>query len=134
MEDLLSLPADQQRLYSICHAYIHSREQPAPAMAAVELGSVTSSTFFGTIECDSFEAARVLVEAGWSPAVLNMANELNCGGAWCTHGGSQEEDLFRTSSLALSLWPRRRSDDRRFPEFEDRFPRSEAFSPWSEAQ
>ena len=39
-----------------------------------------------------------------------MANEYNCGGAWSVHWGSQEEYLFRSSTLPLALWKRRRRD------------------------
>lgn len=131
MEQLFSLPTEQRELLSVCYSYPYSREHPAPTLAAAPSGA---STVFCTLELDSFEAARVLVEAGWSPAVLNMANEWNCGGGWCDVSGSQEEDLFRASSLALSLWPRRRPEDRRFPEIKDRLPRADPLYPWSEAQ
>eukprot|EP00756_Hemistasia_phaeocysticola_P002658 Hpha_TRINITY_DN11806_c0_g1::TRINITY_DN11806_c0_g1_i1::g.2112::m.2112 len=43
-------------------------------------------------------------------AVLNLANEWNCGGAFSIHRGSQEEYLFRCSTLPLSLWKRRRPE------------------------
>ena len=88
-----------------------------------------------TEELDSFEAAEKLVAAGYAPAVLNMANEYNCGGAWCDHNGSQEEHLFRASSLPLSLWPLRRLEDTRLPEFDGLVPRAPGGPryPWSEA-
>jgi len=86
------------------------------------------------VEQDSFEAASALLQEGWTrPAVLNMANENNCGGAWCQKKGSQEEDLLRCSSLPLSLWPRRLPSDRRMPEYDDRLPRLETIYPFSEA-
>jgi len=43
-------------------------------------------------------------------AVLNLANEFNCGGAFSIHRGSQEEYIFRNSTLPLSLWKHRRVD------------------------
>lgn len=43
-------------------------------------------------------------------AVLNMANEYNCGGAWSVHTGSQEEYVFRNTTLPFSLWKHRRLD------------------------
>jgi predicted NAD-dependent protein-ADP-ribosyltransferase YbiA (DUF1768 family) len=49
-----------------------------------------------------------------------------------THVGSQEEALFRTSSLPLSLWPLRRRDDRRFGAFDGRIPRAPRPAyPWT---
>ena len=39
-----------------------------------------------------------------------MANAYNTGGAFSTSAGSQEEYLFRNSSLGLSLWPHRRPE------------------------
>ena len=53
------------------------------------------------------------------PAVLNMANEYNCGGGFCSIHGSQEEYLFRNTSLSASLWPHRRSTDQRWPQGSD---------------
>eukprot|EP00658_Telonema_sp_P-2_P061311 TRINITY_DN50021_c0_g1_i1.p1 TRINITY_DN50021_c0_g1~~TRINITY_DN50021_c0_g1_i1.p1 ORF type:complete len:223 (-),score=52.02 TRINITY_DN50021_c0_g1_i1:313-981(-) len=48
-----------------------------------------------------------------SVAVLNMANGYNCGGGFERGVGSQEEYLFRNSTLSASLWPRRRAGDER---------------------
>jgi len=42
---------------------------------------------------------------------LNFAHGYNCGGGFEHSGGSQEEDIFRKTSIFLSLWPHRRSDD-----------------------
>lgn len=47
---------------------------------------------------------------------LNLANGYNCGGGFERIAGSQEEDLFHTTSLAASLWPVRRRDDDRWPQ------------------
>ena len=61
-----------------------------------------------------------------------MANEYNCGGGWCDKRGSQEEALFRVSTLPLSLWPHRRVKDNRFGQYDQHLPRAEAFYPWTE--
>jgi len=130
MEALLKLPREDQEALSTCIPYNYNRYDPAPALP----GSGSFATVFSTIECDSFEAAAGLLQQGWpKPAVLNMANESNCGGAWCQKPGSQEEDLLRCSSLPLSLWPCRLPSDRRMPEFDDRLPRQETIYPFSEA-
>eukprot|EP00656_Telonema_subtile_P048288 TRINITY_DN5709_c0_g1_i2.p1 TRINITY_DN5709_c0_g1~~TRINITY_DN5709_c0_g1_i2.p1 ORF type:complete len:297 (-),score=47.84 TRINITY_DN5709_c0_g1_i2:300-1190(-) len=64
-------------------------------------------------EIDCLAASSVLTREGHRPAVLNMANEYNCGGGFERTRGSQEEYLFRNTTLVASLWPRRREDDQR---------------------
>merc|ERR1719401_2095070 len=54
---------------------------------------------------------QILYQEGLKPVALNFAHAYNCGGGFEHSGGSQEEACFRTSSLFLSLWPHRRSDD-----------------------
>lgn len=132
MSALLLLSEDQDVL-SQAVSYPFTSKSPAPNLSQRQTFS-PSPCMCMTIELDSFEAAKALIHSGWSrPAVLNMANEYNCGGAWCTKTGSQEEDLFRRSSLPLSLWPRRRTDDARLPEFDQQLPRKESVYPFTEA-
>merc|ERR1719454_1993052 len=64
-----------------------------------------------SIGLGSVEASVLLTERGWSAALLNFAHGYNCGGGFEHSGGSQEEDIFRKTSVFLSLWPHRRSDD-----------------------
>jgi uncharacterized protein (TIGR02452 family) len=130
MSALLTLPPEDQEALSSCIPFEYTTANPAPAL----LGTGSFTTIFGTVERDSFEAATALLDQGWPTlAVLNMANEHNCGGAWCQKPGSQEEDLLRCSSLPLSLWPRRLRSDHRMPEFDDRLPRKETIYPFPEA-
>merc|ERR1712136_470589 len=76
-------------------------------------------------------------DAGMKPAVLNFAHGYNCGGGFEHASGSQEEDIFRKTSVFLSLWPHRREDDgpgvlRRgtwIGDFDDALPRQKAFYP-----
>merc|ERR1719229_77936 len=83
------------------------------------------------------EAAALLSRAKWRPAVLNFAHGYNCGGGFEHSGGSQEEDIFRKTSLFLSLWPHRREDDGPgvlargdwIGDFDDALPRKEPFYP-----
>mmetsp|Transcript_29710 Transcript_29710/g.41054 ORF Transcript_29710/g.41054 Transcript_29710/m.41054 type:complete len:321 (+) Transcript_29710:84-1046(+) len=64
------------------------------------------------VEQDCLKHAQHLVSTSKFKrvGVLNMANEYNCGGAWSIHWGSQEEYLFRNTTLPLALWPHRRKD------------------------
>lgn len=68
--------------------------------------AVTSKTITGTIEADCLYVSKALIERGWNPAVLNLADEKLAGGF--VYGGSraQEEELCRRSTLMLSLFPR----------------------------
>lgn len=128
MDDILSLP-DRATLREL-HAHTFGRDNPAPTLP---ISASTTKGIVVTSELDSFAAARVLSsfpELG-RPVVLNMANEHNCGGAWCEHAGSQEEDLFRASSLPLSLWPRRRVDDDRLGSYDEALPRDTSLYPWA---
>ena len=64
-----------------------------------------------------------------NPLLLNMANAVHCGGeGFCAPDakGSQEEYLFRHTTLSASLWPRRRSNDNRWSEANDLFERGPA--------
>merc|ERR1719223_2396145 len=89
-------------MYSQCFPFMYDRDSRAPA----PLRRAAATTLLHTVELDSFVAAELLLKRGWpQPAVLNMADEWNCGGAWCTKKRSQEEELFQRSSLPLSLWP-----------------------------
>ena len=60
------------------------------------------------------------------PLLLNMANGYYCGGEGFNAPdakGSQEEYLFRHTTISGSLWPRRRSNDNRWKEANDLFDR-----------
>lgn len=65
-----------------------------------------TNTITGTIEADCLHVSKALIDKGWNPAVLNLADEKLAGG-W-VHGGSraQEEELCRRTTLMLSLFPR----------------------------
>lgn len=54
---------------------------------------------------------RAFADGYSRPVILNFAHGYNCGGGFEHASGSQEEDLFRCTSLFLSLWPHRRADD-----------------------
>ena len=94
-----------------------------------------------TLDCGTVGCAELLCELGYHPAVLNFAHGYNCGGGFEHAAGSQEEDLFRHSSLFLSLWPHRRDDDgpgknKRglwIGDFDEALPRRAPFYPHSSA-
>merc|ERR1719487_2121105 len=87
------------------------------------------------------EAAAELCKHQLRPAILNFAHSYNCGGGFEHAGGSQEEAIFRASSVFLSLWPHRRSDDGPgvlargmwIGEFDATLPRKAPFYPHTEA-
>lgn len=57
------------------------------------------------VEQDCVETAKALVDAGFRPAVLNLANRQHPGGGVIGGARAQEESLFRRSTLALALYP-----------------------------
>jgi hypothetical protein len=71
------------------------------------------------VDCDCLLRAKQLVESKLfnNVSVLNMANEWNCGGGWSVMRGSQEEYIFRNSTLPFSLWKRRQE-------------KQDGFRPW----
>jgi len=130
MDRLLALPSTAREAYKIAIPYMYTCWDPAPVLQ----GHGSFNTIAGTVEMDTFEAGEALIRAGWlNPVVLNMANEIKCGGAWSYSRGSQEEDLMRRSSLPLSLWPHRLPADTRLAEYESQLPRKSSLYPFSKA-
>lgn len=54
--------------------------------------------------CDCLLAAKALLDAGYNPAVLNMASRQNPGGGVYSGAGAQEENLFRRTNLFRSMF------------------------------
>jgi uncharacterized protein (TIGR02452 family) len=52
---------------------------------------------------DTIDAARRLLEGGFGPMVLNLADDCFAGGCVDTGAGAQEESLFRRSNYCMSL-------------------------------
>jgi uncharacterized protein (TIGR02452 family) len=61
-------------------------------------------TKFEVIQRDCLVVAEMLLQEGYNPAVLNMANRQVPGGGVAGGAGAQEENLFRRSNLFVSLF------------------------------
>lgn len=135
VESLLGLPTEVRDELSVAFYHPFTRESPAPPSTELEARAAQGPARLVTVGLGTLETGALLAGVGCQPAVLNMANEYNCGGGWCAGFGSQEEELFWSSTLPLSLWPLRRSDDDRLDAFAERWPRSAegALYPLSEA-
>ena len=82
-----------------------------PAPAVIPGSGAALDTQIRVVNVDCLVSARDLVKSGSrNVAILNMANEWNCGGAFSVSIGSQEEYLFRNTTLGLSLWRGRRQE------------------------
>lgn len=56
------------------------------------------------LNTDSFRAAKTLIDQGFNPLVLNMANKTSIGGGVENGSRAQEEDLFRCSNYYQALY------------------------------
>ena len=62
------------------------------------------SSVCDAVNDDCIEVARKLVEEGYKPIMLNMANRHTPGGGVINGARAQEESLFRQSNLCVSLY------------------------------
>ena len=112
-------PQFSQISQSTCYRF-DNHQNPPPPFVSPESSSDSPPPKFDPLLCpkttvlerDCLVHAQTLVSSGEykKVAVLNMANEFNCGGAWSVHWGSQEEYLFRNTTLPVPLWIHRRAD------------------------
>ena len=65
---------------------------------------VSGATVCDAVNDDCIEVARKLVEDGYHPIMLNMANRHTPGGGVINGARAQEESLFRQSNLCVSLY------------------------------
>lgn len=70
----------------------------------IETGRIASETVVEVLNIDCLECAKNLINAGYNPAVLNMASRRNPGGGVVTGAGAQEETIFRRTNLFRSLY------------------------------
>lgn len=130
---LLQLPEQERTLMEIAENHTFVQDSPAPAWKADDAAANCVDCVL--VNMFSVEAAALLATNGCKPALLNFAHGYNCGGGFEHSSGSQEEDIFRKTSIFLSLWPHRRSDDgpgvlKRgmwIGEFDESLPRKEPF-------
>eukprot|EP00392_Amoebophrya_sp_AT5.2_P001499 g1501.t1 len=146
IEWLLALPAEQRERMAAAVSCAFSMEAPAPMWVGGVWGDPgqerRGSTILGTLNAGCVEAAELLCRlapGSLRPALLNFAHGYNCGGGFDHSAGSQEEAIFRASSVFLSLWPHRRADDGPgvlargtwIGDFDNRLPRREPYYPHS---
>lgn len=60
-------------------------------------------TTIKVVDEDTLTAAKALIDDGANPLVLNMANDVYCGGNVDNGAGAQEESLFRRTNLCATL-------------------------------
>ena len=77
------------------------RTQKSSKLAKVK--PATQPTNIDVENNDSFLSAQLLVERGFNPLVLDMANRFSVGGSVVYGSAAQEEDLCRCSTLYLGL-------------------------------
>ena len=63
-----------------------------------------AGTMYDAVNEDCIETARKLVEGGYRPIMLNMANRHTPGGGVINGARAQEESVFRQSNLCVSLY------------------------------
>ena len=65
---------------------------------------VTEKTLTGVMNMDSMMCAKLLIDKGLNPAVLNLASAYHACGGYHTGSRAQEEGLSRESTLSRSLY------------------------------
>ncbi|CAK9038453.1 unnamed protein product [Durusdinium trenchii] len=104
---LLGLPVETRETLEEAENYTFTMSHRAPPWSPESHLESKLVTFEG----DTVSCARLLANSGLRVAMLNFAHGYNCGGGFEHAGGSQEEAIFRATSVFLSLWPHRRKDD-----------------------
>jgi len=75
----------------------------------------------GAVEMGCMDAAQVLALNGYRTMILNFANETSPAGVhWglSSEGGTQEEDIFKRTTVLASLWHRRNPEISHLPYWE----------------
>ena len=94
--------------------------------------TATTVTEVRVEDCDCVLAAKTLIDAGYNPAMLNLADLYVPGGLVEFGSGAQEENLCRRSNLILSLYQFSRSRARHYSALgivnrESQYPMDERF-------
>ena len=62
------------------------------------------NTIIKVVNSDSLEEGIRLLDLGYNPAILNMANRYHHGGGTTNGSIGQEEDIFRRTNIYRSLY------------------------------
>ena len=93
------------------------------AVEPAEAPELPEKTVVEVRDSDSLLAGEKLVAEGYRPAVLNFANRYTAGGGVRRGSGAQEENIFRRSDLARSLYQFHPDGiDYAIPQREERYP------------
>ena len=85
-------------------SYLDSAKLYKTAYSVADLGITYPSTETGCINADCVDVAQQLIDAGYNPAILNLASAGRPGGGYDLGLGAQEESLCQSSNLSLSLY------------------------------
>lgn len=66
--------------------------------------TIEDTTVVDVVNADCMEEGIRLLDLGYNPAILNMANRHNPGGGVTNGAGAQEETIFRRTNLFHSLY------------------------------
>ena len=84
--------------------YLDGTKLYKTAYDVTDLGTTYPSTETGCINTDCVDVAQQLINAGYNPAILNLASAGRPGGGYDLGLGAQEESLCQSSNLSLSLY------------------------------
>ena len=85
-------------------AYLDGAKLYKTAYDVTDLGAADHDTQTGCVNADCVDVAQRLVDAGYNPAILNLASAGRPGGGYDLGLGAQEESLCQSSNLSLSLY------------------------------
>ena len=84
--------------------YLDGTKLYKTAYDVTDMGTVYDATQTGCINADCVDVAQQLLQAGYDPAILNLASAGRPGGGYDLGYGAQEESLCHSSNLSLSLY------------------------------
>lgn len=135
---LSTLPIAVRNVLSKCRNYpftLRKRAHPLRTLGRYK-------TCVGVMDVDTIVCTKLLRDAvgpdiPWetplSVVALNMCHHSSVGGRFTLMKGSQEESVFRNTSLFVSLWPHRKERELRLFSYSKIFPRTTSFFPLSSA-